>query len=267
MLHIVLPLLSLVALSLGQTVYTVPCTSANNGVTCSCFLENGGTRDCASPTKIDAFIATSKSAPPDCTAAAAGSNYDGPCVVGGLGFSNNCGFVFTSTGGNFNCINIGNAFCCATPSADLSISKTDGSTTATPGFREFIIGFCCKVNGFFSLIGGPVTYTIVATNNGPNAADGATVTDTFAATMTGCTWTCAGSSGAVCASQSGSGNINVAITSFPMSGTATLTAICEIVSSATGTLNNTAKVMAPNSVSDPNTGNNEASDVDELVPW
>ena len=45
--------------------------------------------------------------------------------------------------------------------ADLSITKTDGVTTATPG--------------------GSVTYTITATNAGPSNATGATVADTFPA--------------------------------------------------------------------------------------
>src|SRR5690606_36865656 len=55
-------------------------------------------------------------------------------------------------------------------SADLSISKTDGVTTATPG--------------------GSVTYTISASNAGPSNVSGATVADTFPAALT-CTWTCA----------------------------------------------------------------------------
>ena len=71
-------------------------------------------------------------------------------------------------------------------SADLSITKTDGVTTATPG--------------------GSVTYTIVATNAGPSNATGATVADTFPASLT-CTWTCVGAGGGTC-TASGSGNIN-----------------------------------------------------------
>ena len=71
-------------------------------------------------------------------------------------------------------------------SADLSITKTDGVTTATPG--------------------GSVTYTIMATNAGPSTATGATVADTFPASLT-CTWTCAGAGGGTC-TAAGSGNIN-----------------------------------------------------------
>ena len=71
-------------------------------------------------------------------------------------------------------------------SADLAITKTDGVTTATPG--------------------GSVTYTITASNAGPSNATGATVADTFPASLT-CTWTCAGAGGGTC-TASGSGNIN-----------------------------------------------------------
>jgi uncharacterized repeat protein (TIGR01451 family) len=59
-------------------------------------------------------------------------------------------------------------------SADLSVTKTDGVTTATAG--------------------GSVTYTITASNAGPSNATGATVADTFPASLT-CTWTCTGGVG------------------------------------------------------------------------
>ena len=49
------------------------------------------------------------------------------------------------------------------PQADLAITKTDGVTTATAG--------------------GSVTYTITASNAGPSNATGATVADTFPASL------------------------------------------------------------------------------------
>ena len=72
------------------------------------------------------------------------------------------------------------------PIADLSITKTDGVTTAVPG--------------------GSVTYTITASNAGPDPVTGGTVTDTFPAILT-CTWTCVGAGGGTCAA-SGLGNIS-----------------------------------------------------------
>ncbi|HEX3553658.1 MAG TPA: carboxypeptidase regulatory-like domain-containing protein [Thermoanaerobaculia bacterium] len=127
-------------------------------------------------------------------------------------------------------------------SADLSITKTDGVTTATPG--------------------GSVTYTITASNAGPSDATGATVADTFPASLT-CTWTCAGAGGGTC-TASGSGNINDTV-NLPNGGSVTYTASCTISAAATGTLSNTATVTAPGGVTDPTPGNNSATDTDTLT--
>lgn len=128
-------------------------------------------------------------------------------------------------------------------SADLAITKTDGVTSATPG--------------------GSVTYTITASNAGPSNTIGATIADTFPASLT-CSWTCTGTSGGTC-TASGSGNIND-ITNLPAGGSTTYTASCSIASSATGPLSNTATVSAPSGVTDPTPGNNTATDTDTLSP-
>jgi uncharacterized repeat protein (TIGR01451 family) len=128
-----------------------------------------------------------------------------------------------------------------TPQADLAITKTDGVTTATAG--------------------GSVTYTITASNAGPSNASGATVADTFPASLT-CTWTCVGAGGGTC-TASGSGNVNDTV-NLPSSGSVTYTASCMISASATGTLSNTATVTAPAGVTDPTPGNNSATDTDTL---
>jgi uncharacterized repeat protein (TIGR01451 family) len=130
---------------------------------------------------------------------------------------------------------------CRAVSADLSITKTDGTTTATPG------------NG--------VTYTITASNAGPDAVPTATVADTFPATLT-CTWTCTGAGGGTC-TASGSGNINDSA-NLPVGGSATYLASCTINASATGSLTNTATVAS--SITDPNPANNSATDTDTLAP-
>jgi uncharacterized repeat protein (TIGR01451 family) len=126
--------------------------------------------------------------------------------------------------------------------ADLSVTKTDGVTTATPG--------------------GSVTYTITASNAGPSNATGATVADTFPASLT-CTWTCVGAGGGTC-TASGSGNVNDTV-NLPNGGSVTYTASCTISAAATGTLSNTATVTAPAGVTDPTPGNNSATDSDTLA--
>jgi uncharacterized repeat protein (TIGR01451 family) len=127
--------------------------------------------------------------------------------------------------------------------ADLSITKTDGGTTVTAG--------------------GPVTYTIVASNSGPAAANGATVNDTFPAALTGCTWTCVGAGGGTC-TAAGAGNIADTV-NLPMGGSVTYTVSCTVDAAATGTLTNTATVTPPAGVTDPTPANASASDVDGIV--
>lgn len=130
---------------------------------------------------------------------------------------------------------------CRVLAADLSITKTDGVTSAIPG--------------------GSVTYTITASNAGPDGVTGATVADTFPASLT-CTWTCVGAGGGTCTAN-GAGNINDAV-NLPAAGSVTYTANCSISPAATGSLSNTATVSS--AVGDPNAGNNSASDTDTLTP-
>ncbi|MEO6688808.1 MAG: hypothetical protein ABIS07_12115, partial [Dokdonella sp.] len=131
-----------------------------------------------------------------------------------------------------------------TPTANLAISKTDGSTTAVPG--------------------SAITYTIVATNAGPSIATGATIADTIPATITGATWI-ATYAGSATGPASGSGNINATVT-IPVGGTATFTVTGTVSATATGTLANTATITAPAGTTDPTPGNNSATDTDNLTP-
>ncbi|HLB38251.1 MAG TPA: choice-of-anchor Q domain-containing protein [Gemmatimonadales bacterium] len=128
--------------------------------------------------------------------------------------------------------------------AEVSITKTDGATTAVPGT--------------------PVTYTIVATNAGPSNAPSVTVADSFPGTCTGASWTCAGAGGGICA-LSGSGDISDAA-NLPAGGSATYTATCTTSASATGSLSNTATASVGGGVTDPTPGNNSATDTDTLTP-
>ncbi|MEO8196260.1 MAG: Calx-beta domain-containing protein [Thermoanaerobaculia bacterium] len=126
------------------------------------------------------------------------------------------------------------------PTANLSITKTNGVTTVSPGQNT--------------------TYTIVAANAGPSNAPPATVADTFPAACTSANWTCVGSSGGTC-TAAGSGNINESV-GLPVGGSVTFTAVCAVSPSATGTLSNTATVSS--AAVDPNTANNSATDTDTI---
>ncbi|MBL36786.1 MAG: hypothetical protein CMP07_00075 [Xanthomonadales bacterium] len=130
-------------------------------------------------------------------------------------------------------------------SADLSIDKTVVSPTATPGAQ--------------------ITYSIVAENAGPNDAAGTTtVADTFAASLSGCAWTCTASAGSSC-TAAGVGNISDTV-SLLVNGTATYTATCDIDPAATGNLDNTATITADASLTDPNLADNESTVSSTLVP-
>ncbi len=128
-------------------------------------------------------------------------------------------------------------------SANLAITKTDGTLTEDPGT--------------------PVTYTLVASNGGTSHSGCALVTDAFAPELSSCSWTCASAGGASCRA-SGTGNIDNLV-GLPVGGTATFTATCNISASATGTLSNTGTITPAAGISDPNLANNSATDVDTLT--
>jgi uncharacterized repeat protein (TIGR01451 family) len=129
--------------------------------------------------------------------------------------------------------------------ADLAVTVTDGASGVAAGQS--------------------LTYTVVASNAGPASVSGARVSDSFPAALTGVSWTCAGTGGGSCGAASGTGNINASVT-LPVSGTVTFAATATLSASATGSLSNTATVTAPTGYTDPNTGNNTATDTDTIVP-
>ena len=154
----------------------------------------------------------------------------------GLGFTQITGL----SGGNTATGDLASA---NVPAPNLSITKTDGVTTV---YR-----------------GGPVTYTIVVTNNGTYTVTG-DVTDTVPASVTGVTWNCVASAGSSCAAASGSGNaINTSAT-LEAGDIATYTVTGTIAAGASGTLTNTANVAVPAWLIDSNPANNTATDTDTI---
>ena len=121
----------------------------------------------------------------------------------------------------------------------------NSATTSTPVAAPVTDLHITKTNGVDGVVAGlPTTYTITVTNPlGPSDASGATVTDTFPATLTGVTWTCAGTGGGVCPA-SGSGDINTSVT-VPVGATVVFTATGTVDPAATGELVNAAQVLPP----------------------
>lgn len=130
--------------------------------------------------------------------------------------------------------------------SDLSITKTDGALTSTPG--------------------GTITYTIVASNAGPSPAPGAGFGDLFTDPLENCTWTCVGQLGGVCSIPAGgepSANQSV---DLPVGGQVVVTVTCDIASNATLSFFNTATITSPPGNNDPVGVNNSATDVNGLNP-
>jgi uncharacterized repeat protein (TIGR01451 family) len=132
----------------------------------------------------------------------------------------------------------------APPSAELAITKTDGTSTWTPG--------------------SSTTYTVVVTNNGPLNVSGATFNDVKPAQVTTWSWTCAPDSGATCGAGSG-GAVATNITdtvSIPAGKKVTYTIVSSLGTAVPGNLINTATITSPVGNPDPVLGNNTATDTD-----
>jgi uncharacterized repeat protein (TIGR01451 family) len=126
--------------------------------------------------------------------------------------------------------------------ADFGITKTDGVTSVNPG--------------------DSLTYTITASNAGPDNASAA-VTDNFPAAVTVNSWTCTASAGSSC-TTAGSGNNRTGTVTLLNGGSATYTATVTAAVNATGSVINTATIAASGTASDPVAGNNSATDTDTV---
>ena len=128
---------------------------------------------------------------------------------------------------------------------DLSITKTNGQATYTPGTG--------------------VTYTIVVGNAGPSLATGVAIADTVPASITGVTVSCVAAGTASCGTNASSGNtISFTGASLPpgAGNMVTLTVSGTIDPSATAAIANTATVTAGAGATDTTPGNNTATDTD-----
>jgi len=131
--------------------------------------------------------------------------------------------------------------------ADLEISKTDGSERATPG--------------------AAITYTLVASNAGPDSVEGARVLDLLPAAVAEATWTCLGSDGGVCAPAAGSGDVELDA-DLPVGASITIEVEATVAPSASGLLVNCATISGPadGTVTELEAGDNVATDTDLLSP-
>jgi len=114
---------------------------------------------------------------------------------------------------------------------------------------------------------GAISYTVVVTNNGPAAADGATFSDSVPAAITGVTASCGTpTNGAGCGPVLVAGNVVTStIAILPSGGSVTFT-IAGIAPASATTLTNTAGVQPPAGVADPDPSDNSSSVDTNVVP-
>ena len=139
---------------------------------------------------------------------------------------------------------IANTATVSSPTPDPAAGNN--SATATTSLAAPVTDLqVTKTNGVDSVVAGQTTtYTITVTNPlGPSNASGATVIDMFPATLTGVTWTCAGTGGGACVAA-GSGHINIPVT-VPVGASVVFTATGTVDPAATGELVNVAQALPP----------------------
>ncbi|HEX8620253.1 MAG TPA: IPTL-CTERM sorting domain-containing protein [Thermoanaerobaculia bacterium] len=106
------------------------------------------------------------------------------------------------------------------------------------------------------LVSGPVTYTIVVSNSGPDTAVGAMVSDDFPAALTNVNWTCTPSAGATC-TAAGAGDLQDFVT-IPAGGSVTYN-VTATAPAAPANISNTATVTAAGNAADPAPANNSST--------
>jgi LruC domain-containing protein/uncharacterized repeat protein (TIGR01451 family) len=136
------------------------------------------------------------------------------------------------------------------PNADLSITKSDGSTTV--------------------LTNGVVIYSIVVANSGPGAANGAVLTDPAVPGLSVMSVSCgSATNGAVCPTSGNSvaelQGDGIIIPTLPNGGSLTFT-VNAIVTANKGTVSNTATITPPAGTTDPTPANTSSVDTDTVIP-
>ncbi len=132
----------------------------------------------------------------------------------------------------------------ALPTADLAITKTNGTTTVPQG--------------------GVTSHIITVTNNGPAPVSNAVVTDPAGAGMVKLSMTCSASGGASCPGSFSTTTFEtpgLTIPSFPVGGIV----VFNLTSQITGTPTVTNTAFITSSIADPTPTNNSATDTDTVV--
>ena len=106
--------------------------------------------------------------------------------------------------------------------------------------------------------GQDLTYQITVSNAGPAVANAATLVDFFPASLSNVDWLCTPSGGASCGAATGSGNITLSI-NLPANSDVVFEAVGNVLPATTGIISNTAQVVVPVGLTDPNMANNTST--------
>ncbi|HPH95894.1 MAG TPA: SdrD B-like domain-containing protein [Anaerolineaceae bacterium] len=131
--------------------------------------------------------------------------------------------------------------------ADLSISKTDGSLAVKTGETA--------------------TYTIRVTNNGPDSISGATLTDTVGTGISPSGVICSSAASNQCASSPNLADLTSTGITLPslQSGEFYEMELTGTITATSGSVINTASIEPPFTIIDPNPENNSATDTDDIL--
>lgn len=133
------------------------------------------------------------------------------------------------------------------PQADLQITMSDGVVVYSAG--------------------GPLTYTVIVSNNGPANVDGALISDPIRPQVLNWTWTCTSqNNGASGCDPAGGNTANFSDTvSLPYGASIVYTVVVNTRPDAAGSLVHTASIAAPADVVDPAIGNNTVTDSNDFL--
>lgn len=124
-------------------------------------------------------------------------------------------------------------------------SSNDQSTDTTQVLRRAILRITLADAPSHVAPGDPIAYTLKVSNVGPDAITGAHVAAIAPPQYTNCAWTCSsGGSGAAC-TNSGTGDVNDAVTLLPPNGGVNYAINCTVSPAATGIATTSATVRAP----------------------
>jgi uncharacterized repeat protein (TIGR01451 family) len=145
-----------------------------------------------------------------------------------------------------------------TPDTDPSNNTSAVTTTISPIAKLSIV----KTGPAAVNAGSGITYSLVISNAGPSAANGASFSDTVPSDISGVTASCANSqNGATCpASVSVVGNsVSGLIPNLPAGGSVTITIAGNVNGTATTAITNTARITPPTGVTDPDLSDNTST--------